>query len=155
MAEFTPIETQEQFDKMIASRLERAENKIRAEYSDYDAIKEANAKLTTDFEKLKAENDKKICAYANVQATIAELNTKISGLETSQLRTRIGLEHNIPFEMISRLAGTTEEEIKADAMAMAKFVTNNTHTAPLFNNQSSGDTEKAAYKNLLGGLITK
>ena len=148
MAEFTPIETQEQFDKMIASRLERAENKIRAEYSDYDAIKEANAKLTTDFEKLKAEND-------GSKATIAELNKKISGLETSQLRTRIGLEHNIPLEMISRLAGTTEEEIKADAEAMAKFVTSNTHTAPLFNNDPSGDTEKAAYKNLLGGLITK
>ena len=148
MAEFTPIETQEQFDKMIASRLERAENKIRAEYSDYEAIKEANAKLTADFEALKAEND-------GSKATIAELNTKISGLEASQLRTRIGLEHNIPLEMISRLAGTTEEEIKADAEAMAKFVTNNTHAAPLFNNESSGDTEKAAYKNLLGGLITK
>lgn len=148
MAEFTPIETQEQFDKMIASRLERAENKIRAEYSDYEAIKEANAKLTADFEALKAEND-------GSKATIAELNTKISGLEASQLRTRIGLEHNIPLEMISRLAGTTEEEIKADAEAMAKFVTSNTHTAPLFNNDPSGDTEKAAYKNLLGGLITK
>ena len=148
MAEFTPIETQEQFDKMIASRLERAENKIRAEYSDYEAIKEANAKLTTDFEALKAEND-------GSKATIAELNTKISGLEASQLRTRIGLEHNIPLEMISRLAGTTEEEIKADAEAMAKFVTSNTHTAPLFNNDPSGDTEKAAYKNLLGGLIAK
>ena len=148
MAEFTPIETQEQFDKMIASRLERAENKIRAEYSDYEAIKEANAKLTADFKALKAEND-------GSKATIAELNKKISGLETSQLRTRIGLEHNIPLEMISRLAGTTEEEIKADAETMAKFVTNNTHTAPLFNNESSGDTEKAAYKNLLGGLITK
>ena len=148
MAEFTPIETQEQFDKMIASRLERAENKIRAEYSDYEAIKEANAKLTADFEALKAEND-------GSKATIAELNTKISGLETSQLRTRIGLEHNIPLEMISRLAGTTEEEIKADAESMAKFVTSNTHTAPLFNNDPSGDTEKAAYKNLLGGLITK
>ena len=147
MAEFTPIETQEQFDKMIAGRLERAENKIRAEYSDYEAIKEANAKLTADFEALKAEND-------GSKATIAELNTKISGLEASQLRTRIGLEHNIPLEMISRLAGTTEEEIKADAEAMAKFVTN-AHTAPLFNNESSGDTEKAAYKNLLGGLITK
>lgn len=148
MAEFTPIETQEQFDKMIASRLERAENKIRAEYSDYEAIKESNAKLTADFEALKAEND-------GSKATIAELNKKISGLETSQLRTRIGLEHNIPLEMISRLAGTTEEEIKADAESMAKFVTSNTHTAPLFNNDPSGDTEKAAYKNLLGGLITK
>ena len=144
MAEFTPIETQEQFDKMIASRLERAENKIRAEYSDYEAIKEANAKLTADFEALKAEND-------GSKATIAELNKKISGLETSQLRTRIGLEHNIPLEMISRLAGTTEKEIKADAESMAKFVTSNTHTAPLFNNDPSGDTEKAAYKNLLGG----
>lgn len=148
MAEFTPIETQEQFDKMIAGRLERAENKIRAEYSDYEAIKESNAKLAADFEAIKAEND-------GSKATIAELNKKISGLETSQLRTRIGLEHNIPLEMISRLAGTTEEEIKADAEAMAKFVTSNTHTAPLFNNDPSGDTEKAAYKNLLGGLITK
>lgn len=145
MAEFTPIETQEQFDKMIASRLERAENKIRAEYSDYDAIKEANAKLTTDIEKLKAEND-------GSKATIAELNTKISGLEASQLRTRIGLEHNIPLEMISRLAGTTEEEIKADAEAMAKFVTS-AHTAPLRTSEPDATgTKKAAYRELLKNL---
>lgn len=148
MAEFTPIETQEQFDKMIAGRLERAENKIRAEYSDYDAIKESNAKLTTDFEALKAEND-------GSKATIAELNTKISGLETSQLRTRIGLEHNIPLEMISRLAGTTEEEIKADAEAMAKFVTN-THTAPLKGYETSiGNNVDEAYKQLTDSLFNK
>lgn len=145
MAEFTPIETQEQFDKMIAGRLERAENKIRAEYSDYDAIKEANAKLTTDFEKLKAEND-------GSKATIAELNKKISGLETSQLRTRIGLEHNIPLEMISRLAGTTEEEIKADAESMAKFVTH-AYSAPLRTSEPDAtSTKKAAYKELLKNL---
>ena len=71
MAEFTPIETQEQFDKMIANRLERAENKIRAEYADYEAIKATNEKLTTDFEALKAEND-------GSKATIAALNTKIA-----------------------------------------------------------------------------
>ena len=148
MAEFTPIETQEQFDKMIANRLERAENKIRAEYADYNAIKAANEKLTTDFEALKAEND-------GSKATIADLNTKIAGLETSQLRTRIGLEHNIPFEMISRLAGNTEEEIKADAEAMAKFVAR-TQTAPLKGNEpNTGDTIDVAYKQLTDSLFKK
>lgn len=146
MAEFTPIETQEQFDKMIANRLERAENKIRAEYADYDSIKAAHEKLTTDFEALKAEND-------GSKATIAELNTKISGLETNQLRTRIGLEHNIPLEMISRLAGTTEDEIKADAEAMAKFVTA-PNSAPLrTNEQPPADDKKAALKALRDGLF--
>lgn len=146
MAEFTPIETQEQFDKMIASRLERAENKIRAEYADYDSIKAAHEKLTTDFEALKAEND-------GSKATIAELNTKISGLETNQLRTRIGLEHNIPLEMISRLAGNTEEEIKADAETMAKFVTA-PNSAPLrTNEQLPADDKKAALKALRDGLF--
>lgn len=146
MAEFTPIETQEQFDKMIANRLERAENKIRAEYADYDAIKAANEKLTTDFEALKAEND-------GSKATIADLNTKIAGLETSQLRTRIGLEHNIPLEMISRLAGNTEEEIKADAEAMAKFVTSPMGAPLRTNEQQPTDDKTMALKDLQKSLF--
>lgn len=146
MAEFTPIETQEQFDKMIANRLERAENKIRAEYADYEANKAANEKLTTDFEALKAEND-------GSKATIAALNTKIADLETSQLRTRIGLEHNIPLEMISRLAGTTEEEIKADAEAMAKFVTAPIGAPLRTNEQLPADEKTKALKDLRDGLF--
>ena len=40
MAEdFKPITSQDEFDSMIRSRLERERNKIAEQYSDYDALK--------------------------------------------------------------------------------------------------------------------
>lgn len=144
MAEFTPIETQEQFDTMIAKRLERAEAKVRAEYADYDALKSSNAQLQSDYNTLKTESD-------NAKTTIADLNTKIAGLEASQLRTRIGLEHSIPLEMISRLTGTTEEEIKADAEQLSKFVAIQ-RPAPLKGEDPAGKGADAAFRALAANL---
>ena len=39
MSEFTPIETQEQLDKVIGERVRRAERQAAEKYADYDDIK--------------------------------------------------------------------------------------------------------------------
>ena len=44
MAEFKPIETQEDFDKAIKSRIERAEKAVREQFSDYEQVKESASK---------------------------------------------------------------------------------------------------------------
>ena len=44
MAEFTPIETQEQFDAMVKDRIARAERAAAEKYSDYDAMKAQNTR---------------------------------------------------------------------------------------------------------------
>ena len=47
MAEFTPIETQEQFDAMVKDRLARAEKAAAEKYSDYDAVKKQRPSTAT------------------------------------------------------------------------------------------------------------
>ena len=55
--------------------------------------------------------------------------------------------------MISRLAGTTEEEIKADAEAMAKFVTAPIGAPLRTNEQPPADEKTKALKDLRDGLF--
>ena len=35
---FEPITTQEEFDKVIKERIERAENKVRSQFGDYEDL---------------------------------------------------------------------------------------------------------------------
>lgn len=51
MAEFTPINSQEEFDAAIASRLERE----RAKFSDYETLKTNAANLQTQLEAANAK----------------------------------------------------------------------------------------------------
>ena len=45
MAEFTPIETQEQLDKIIGERIARAKQSAAEKYADYEDIKAKNAEF--------------------------------------------------------------------------------------------------------------
>ena len=47
MAEFTPINTQEEFDAAIGARLKRERDTITAKYADYDDLKGKVASLET------------------------------------------------------------------------------------------------------------
>lgn len=143
---FEPITTQEQFNAMISKRLEKAESRIRAEYADYETLKTANAQLTADLDEIK--NGK-----TELEATINTLTAENSGLKMENLKTKIGLEAGIPFEMLSRIAGNNEEELKADAANLAKFI-GTTHSAPLrTNEQPPADEKMKALKDLRDGLF--
>ena len=45
MADFKPINTQEEFDAAIKDRIERAERSVEPKYSDYGKLKDQIAKL--------------------------------------------------------------------------------------------------------------
>jgi len=55
----------------------------------------------------------------NVEGLASELNT----YKTQSLKTRIAMEHKIPFELAGRLTGETEDELKADAQSLSGFIT--------------------------------
>ena len=117
--EFQPINTQEEFDARIADRLKRERDK----FADYDALK-ANA----------AESGKRI---SELEAKEKELTGRIRQYETDSAKTRIGLAAGLPHEMISRLSGTTEEEIKTDAEALAKLLKPR-QLQPLYQPENNG-----------------
>lgn len=125
--EFTPINTQEEFDARVTEV-----------YGDVAGLQQQVSTLT-------GERD----AHAS---TIAQLQQQVKGYETAALKQRIALEKGIPIQMADRLAGDNEKDIRKDAEALAKFV-NKPATAPGKSNEpASVDGKTAAFKQMLNDM---
>ena len=150
--EFKAITTQEEFDTAIQERLSRQKKSIEEQYADYAEIKEKNAELEAEVGTLKttlAETNKK---YADYDKDVADLNAKIAGYETANMRTRIALQYGIPFDLAGRLVGEDEESITADAKKLAELVGHKEPIAPLKDVEPTVDDKDGAYKSLLENL---
>lgn len=122
MADFKPIETQEELDAIIGRTRKEATERAEKKYADYDSIKSANAELT---EKLSAaEKTAKDTAdkYKDYDQNLADLKNKVQKYEADSMKTRIALANGLPYEAAGRLHGETEEEIKADAELFAGLI---------------------------------
>lgn len=115
--EFTPINTQEEFDAAVTAK--------------YGDVANLQQQVTT----LTGERD----THA---ATIADLQKQIKGHETNALKQRIAREKGIPFEMASRLTGETEKDIRADADAVAGILKSVKGPAPLADHMSKDPDAK-------------
>lgn len=161
---FTVIETQEQLDAIIKERLERQASKhskeleeLKKTYEGYlspddvtklkasyeDKVNELNGSITT-------QNDK----YKEFETQLAEANKKLTQYQKESMQVRVAMSNGIPYELASRLNGTTEEELTEDAKKLASFVSSNTtqvtsQKSPSFNpsnNELDGVT--ARFKEL-------
>jgi LPS O-antigen subunit length determinant protein (WzzB/FepE family) len=159
MADFKPIETQEDFDKMIQKRLEQKEREVSERFKDYrspDEIKELTSgyegKLKEANEALKAERDKSIEASKKV----TEIEERAKVAETRYLKGKIAVEKGLPYELADRLIGETEEDLLKDAESISALL-NPKSAPPLYSNDtrtSTGGTAAtdAAYSQLLAGI---
>lgn len=158
MADFTPIETQEQFDEAIKDRLARSEKKWQEKYSGYLSpddlsvkTKELNDKISELSNSLNSANEK---ATADAE-TIAGLEAKVKNYETASVKSRIAHEVGIPYELANKLSGDTEEAIRKDAETLKPFVTQK-QTPPLRDPESrdagSGDATKESLKKIVQNL---
>lgn len=147
MAEFNPINTQEEFDALIKPRLERERNTVKKEFADYEQIK-------NDLNTAQAEKGKLADEVATLKGQMSELSAKLSASETDSAKTRIALELGLPYEMRNRLKGTSEEEIKKDAEELVKFFNAQKVTPPpLYNPEAKPqDPKDAALREMLQGL---
>lgn len=151
--DFKPIETQEQFDEVIRERLAR-ENKKYEGWTSPDKLQEIKdgyeQSASKKFEGYTSPEDLQIMKddYESKLTTIRNENTS---LKASQLRSKVANEFKLPTEMASRLQGSTEEELRADAKTLAELVsTNKTVVLPLHGGSTGGSTDKnAAVKELL------
>ena len=152
MAEFTPITTQDELDKVLAERLKRERETVRKEYAGYLSPEEAAKKyagyLSPDDEK------KKYAGYLSPEE-VAKKDAQIKAYETDAVKTRIARETGIPFELAGRLAGEDEASIKKDAEALAKILGGGKggKVPPLRSTEPDGaEAEDAAYKAMLDNL---
>lgn len=136
MAEFTPINTQEEFDAAVRSRLQRE----REKYADYETIKAENGTLKNQVTALTGEKE--------------ALEKKVKGHETNSVKMRIAQELNIPASMAERLNGETEEDIRKDAETMANIFKTAQGAAPLYNpnTQPPANNNDAAMAEMLHSL---
>ena len=154
MGEFTPINTQEELDKVLASRLQRERDTVTRSFQ--TQITERDEKIT-GFESTIADLNKQIETLSGQTGRITELEAKVREYETASVKTRIAHEEGLPYELHSRLTGETEDEIRKDAQSLAKLMKNSS-VPPLAGTEKPvkpQDAKMAAYKELLGNLNEK
>lgn len=150
MSEFKPITTQEEFDAAIKERLSRE----KAKYSDYDQLKSLVEDLKKENVDLKSTIEADRQSKVDADKQLEDMQKQIAGYETASLRTRIALQHGLPYGLADRLQGTDEESFKADAERLASFVKPTEHFAPMRNLEPALEkTENTSYKNLVQGLV--
>ena len=156
MEDFKPIETQEQFDTMIADRLKRERETITKKFSDYEMLKEKAENYDSavaDYEgKLQAANNK----ISDNEKIVKDMESKIAEYETSSVKMRIASKYGLPFEMAGRLNGNDEVTLRNDAETLAKMFVNTKITAPLRSTEvQRADTKDEAYRNMLKDIKEK
>ena len=136
MADFVPINTQEEFNTAIADRLRRE----REKYADYESIKAENGTLKNQVTTLTGEKE--------------ALEKQVKGHATAAVKMRIAQELNIPTSMADRLTGETEEDIRKDAETMANIFKTAQGAAPLYNpnTQPPANQNDAAMAEMLHSL---
>lgn len=146
MSEFKPITTQEEFDAAIKARLSREKEK----YGDYEQLKSRVEELEKENGGLKSTIEATNQSKADADKQLEEMQNQIAGYETASLRTRVALQHGLPYDLADRLQGTDEESLKADAERLAGFMKKTQPVYPLGTNEPSlGDDKDAALKGML------
>lgn len=148
MAEFTPINTQEELDRILAARLQRERETVGKQFQ--AQIEERDQKIS-GFETQITDLNKQIETFKGQTAEIEDLRAKVKGYETSSVKMRIAREVGLPAELADRLSGEDEKTIRADAEALGKVFKHQGGTAPLYQPSGEGGTDgkDAALKNLL------
>lgn len=150
MSEFTPIMTQEDFDKAIQKRLAQKEREVAEQFKDFlspqaqSALKEEyENKLTKAGEDLKAAQDK-IKSHTD---TVSDLTKRAETAESRLLKSKIAYEHKLPLELADRLVGDTKEDLDKDAETLAELMRETqaglmkpSATAPLHTNEVRSTT---------------
>ena len=154
---FEVIETQEQLDKVIGTRIERAKEAAKAEFQSKldeldtltNKLEEKESKITSLSEELETA---KAAKTAN-EAKIADLTAKVQKYESDSVKTRIARECGLSVELANRLSGDTEEDIRKDAEALKGIVGSTSVQRINYNPESTAkDEENAALKNMLQAM---
>lgn len=151
MADFTPITTQEEFDRMVGERLKRERETVKKEFDGYlspeDEKKKYEGYLSPALEKEKYKG------YLTPEEA-AEKEKTIKGYEASSVKMRIAHEVGIPYELAGRLTGENEEALRKDAEGLVKIMGSQSHKVPPLRNTEppEADTKTAAFKSMLDNM---
>lgn len=159
MSDFKIIETQEDFDKAIQSRLKQKDRELADKYKDYLSPDDVTA-LKADYDK-QLQNANKLVEEANIKLstfdeTVSNLTQRAETAENKLLKNKVAYENKLPIELSDRLIGSTEEELKADAEKLSGILKPQGHGAPPLytgtQTSQSGNTYEAGMAEVLAGI---
>lgn len=150
--EFTPIETQEQFDAMVKDRVERAKKSAAKEFEtqlkDLEQLKESVTAKETEIGTLKAKITDLEAEKKTSGESFNSMQKELSAVKLSALKQRIAIDAGIPLEMADRLNGEDEESIKEDAEKVKGFI-GAKHVAPSFKTEEvPEDPAEAGFREM-------
>ena len=150
--EFTPIETQEQFDAMVKDRVERAKKSAAKEFEtqlkDLEQLKESVTAKETEIDTLKAKITDLEAEKKTSGESFNSMQKELSAVKLSALKQRIAIDAGIPLEMADRLNGEDEESIKEDAEKVKGFW-GAKHVAPSFKTEEvPTDPAEAGFREM-------
>lgn len=135
MADFTPINTQEELDRIIGERLRRERETVTKSFEQKIAEKETESgKLKADMEAV----NKRLEEANQKISGIPDLEKKIKAYEVASVKSKVARETGIPFELAERLSGETEEDIRKDAEGLRKVIGSQQPSAPRAGGERSG-----------------
>ena len=146
MTEFKVIETQEQLDAIIKTRLDRE----KAKYSDYDTLSEKIKKLETENTSLKQTIAEKETSESTTASKIADLEKDVTTWKQKSLKQQIAMKNGLPFDLADRLQGDSEESLNEDAERLASLVNVKNYTQPLADKEPNIETNSidAAWRDV-------
>ena len=148
MGEFVPINSQEELDKVLASRLQRERDTVTRSFQ---AQSEERDQKITGFESTIKDLNKQVETLNGQAGRITELEAKVREYETNSVKMRIARETGLPAELADRLSGADEAAMRADAENLAKLLKTQQAPAPIYRPSGEGanDGKDAALRGLL------
>ena len=148
MGEFVPINSQEELDKVLASRLQRERDTVTRSFQ--AQIEERDQKIT-GFESTIKDLNKQVETLNGQAGRITELEAKVREYETNSVKMRIARETGLPADLADRITGNDEDAMRADAEGLAKLLKSQSAPAPMYKPTGEGahDGKDAALRGLL------
>ena len=151
--EFTPINTQEEFNEKIQERLQREAKKYES-YTSPEKLEEIKQSHSKEIDKLNTSISELNEKLKNKDKEIADRDAKIKSYETASVKTRIAHELGLPYDAADFLRGETEDDIKKSAESLKGLVGKGSYTPPLAGSEKPvGGSTDAALSTLLGSLV--
>lgn len=150
MTEFKVIETQEQLDTIIKSRLEREKSK----YADYEELAEKVKNLETENANLKQTITDKEASESTSLTRISELEKDVTTWKNKSLKQQIAMKNGLPFDLADRLQGDSEESLNIDAERLASLVNVKSYTQPLADKEPNFESKgtDSAWRDVVKNL---
>jgi len=157
MAEFTPINSQEELDTIIKERLTRDREAQNKKYADYDEVKARNTEYESKIKELNsriADYDGQLKNIGTKDKEISSLKEKVKSYETASLKAKIAHEMGLPYGLSDRLTGEDENAIKKDAEVLKSLFSAGTSEPPSVSSEPKGknSTTEVGFKTLLNNL---